>query len=222
MRIRMQNREVLLSWFGAQWKSWRMFWIIKRVQHIMNSNSIRLQTDLMPTGCEVVADNHYHAHFCERSPHCRRQQPLFHFQPSIYLCWTQSNTNLDFKLQPDLPCKLVQPVPLSPTMELVSSTMFQPPSVHWKRYICLQHEIKLFSLAILLLYGSNILLFHKSITTWYHMVADLGCQGCTGSCSRLLEGGVCGGTDVFKALALGASGVFASKNDVSVSSKYVS
>lgn len=136
MRIRMQNREGLLSWFGAQWKSWRMFWIIKRVQHIMNSNSIRLQTDLMPTGCEVVADNHYHAHFCERSPHCRRQQPLFHFQPSIYLCWTQSNTNLDFKLQPDLPYKLVQPVPLSPTMELVSSTMFQPPSVHWKRYIC--------------------------------------------------------------------------------------
>ncbi|CAL9772305.1 unnamed protein product [Musa acuminata subsp. burmannicoides] len=48
----------------------------KMDMHIMNSNSIRLQTDLMPTGCEVVADNHYHAHFCGRSPHCRRQQPL--------------------------------------------------------------------------------------------------------------------------------------------------
>ncbi|CAD5187126.1 unnamed protein product [Musa acuminata subsp. malaccensis] len=121
----------------------------KMDKHIMNSNSIRLQTDLMPTGCEVVADNHYHAHFCERSPHCRRQQPL----QTCHTSWCSR-------------CHCLQPW-------------------SWSARLCSSH----------------------------HRCTGRGCQGCTGSCSRLLEGGVCGGTDVFEALALGASGVFASKND---------
>ena len=116
-------------------------------------------------------------------------------------------------MQQGWPFNLVQLVLSSPTMELVSWTTFQPPSLPWRRYSAsiARGSSNLFSCS--LSWGCKEALlgvrFGLLIPKWWQIQVVKAAQG---RVPVFLDGGVRRGTDVFKALALGASGIFVSKH----------
>lgn len=91
---------------------------------------------------------------------------------------------------------------LYPTMELVSSTMFQLQSLVSKRYI--------------FYFIFSVITLFQPVIPQTKLINSLCCEtqvvkATQGRIPVFLDGGVRRGTDVFKALALGASGVFVSR-----------